>query len=170
MFTTARHRSLSWAKWIYSTPSNPRKTHFNIILLSTLRSSKWYPPFSFYLSRHFCMFRPSHSLFSLNLAIVILWNRNYFALHTVNITQGLWGHWICHNRVPETSHLFGWSKVKLVGFEVLTAVSTKMAVFWVVAPCGLVEIYQRFRGPCYLHHQGDESWWWWRQQGPLKRW
>jgi hypothetical protein len=42
-----------------------------------------------------------------------------------------------------------------VGFEVLTAVSTKMAVFWVVGPCNLVEVYQRFRGPC-LHHQGDE--------------
>jgi hypothetical protein len=36
------------------------------------------------------------------------------------------------------------------------AVSTKMAVFWVVAPCSLVEVYQRFRGPCCLHHQGDE--------------
>jgi hypothetical protein len=44
-----------------------------------------------------------------------------------------------------------------VGFEVLTAVSTKMAVFWVVAPCSLVKVYQRFRGPCCLHHQGDES-------------
>jgi hypothetical protein len=31
-----------------------------------------------------------------------------------------------------------------VGFEVLTVVSTKMAVFWVVAPCSLVEVYQRF--------------------------
>jgi hypothetical protein len=31
-----------------------------------------------------------------------------------------------------------------VGFEVLTAVRTKMAVFWVVAPCSLVEVYQRF--------------------------
>jgi hypothetical protein len=41
------------------------------------------------------------------------------------------------------------------GFEVLTAVSTKMAVFWVVAPCSVVEVYQRFRGPCCLHHQGD---------------
>jgi hypothetical protein len=29
-----------------------------------------------------------------------------------------------------------------------------MAVFWVVAPCSLVEVYQRFRGPCCLHHQG----------------
>jgi hypothetical protein len=42
-----------------------------------------------------------------------------------------------------------------VGFEVLTAVSTKMAVFWVVAPCSLAEVYQRFRGPCCLHHQGE---------------
>jgi hypothetical protein len=25
----------------------------------------------------------------------------------------------------------------------------KIAVFWVVAPCSLVEVYQRFRGPCY---------------------
>jgi hypothetical protein len=31
----------------------------------------------------------------------------------------------------------------------------KMAVFWVVAPCSLVEVHQRFRGPCCLHHQGD---------------
>jgi hypothetical protein len=31
----------------------------------------------------------------------------------------------------------------------------KMAVFWVVAPYSLVEVYQRFRGPCCLHHQGD---------------
>jgi hypothetical protein len=31
---------------------------------------------------------------------------------------------------------------ELVGFEVLTAVSTKMAVFWVVAPFSLVEVYQ----------------------------
>jgi hypothetical protein len=33
----------------------------------------------------------------------------------------------------------------------------EIAVFWFVAPCSLVEIYQRFRGPCCLHHQGDES-------------
>jgi hypothetical protein len=33
---------------------------------------------------------------------------------------------------------------------------SKMAVFWFVAPCSLVEVYQRFRGPCCLHHKGDE--------------
>jgi hypothetical protein len=30
----------------------------------------------------------------------------------------------------------------------------KMAVFWVVVPCSLVEVYRRFRGTCCLHHQG----------------
>jgi hypothetical protein len=38
-----------------------------------------------------------------------------------------------------------------IGFEVFTAASMKMAVFWVVVPCSLVEVYQRFRGPCCLH-------------------
>jgi hypothetical protein len=33
----------------------------------------------------------------------------------------------------------------------------KMAVFWVVAPCSLVEVYHRFRGPCCLHHQDDRG-------------
>jgi hypothetical protein len=32
-------------------------------------------------------------------------------------------------------------------FEVLTAVSTKMAVCWAVAPCRLVWVYQRFKCP-----------------------
>jgi hypothetical protein len=41
-------------------------------------------------------------------------------------------------------------------FEVLTAVSTQMAVFWVVVPCSLVDVYRRFRDTCCLHHQGDE--------------
>jgi hypothetical protein len=43
----------------------------------------------------------------------------------------------------------------VVGFEVYTAVSTKMSVFWVIAPCSLVEVYQSFRGTCYLHYQGN---------------
>jgi hypothetical protein len=44
-----------------------------------------------------------------------------------------------------------------VGFEVLTAVSTKMAVFWVTAQCSLVEVYQRFRGLCCLHQQAPDD-------------
>jgi hypothetical protein len=34
-----------------------------------------------------------------------------------------------------------------------------MAVFCVAAPCSLVEVYQRFRCPCCLHHQGNEDLW-----------
>jgi hypothetical protein len=33
----------------------------------------------------------------------------------------------------------------------------KMAVFWVVAQCSLVEVYQRFRGACCLHHQSYQT-------------
>jgi hypothetical protein len=32
----------------------------------------------------------------------------------------------------------------------------KMAVFSVVVPCSLVEVYHRFRCDCCLHHHGDE--------------
>jgi hypothetical protein len=38
-------------------------------------------------------------------------------------------------------------------FQVLTAASMKMTVVWDVAPCSLVEIYQRFRGSYCRHHQ-----------------
>jgi hypothetical protein len=40
--------------------------------------------------------------------------------------------------------------------EVFMAVTMMMAVFWVVAPCRLVWVYQRFRGLYCLHHQGEE--------------
>jgi hypothetical protein len=36
---------------------------------------------------------------------------------------------------------------KNVGFEVLMAMSTQMAVSWVAVPCSLTEVYQRFTGP-----------------------
>jgi hypothetical protein len=39
-----------------------------------------------------------------------------------------------------------------VTFQVFTAASKKMAIFWVVAPYGLVEVYRRFREACCLHH------------------
>jgi hypothetical protein len=35
-----------------------------------------------------------------------------------------------------------------VRFQVLMVVSMQMAVFWVVAPCSLVEVYRRFRPAC----------------------
>jgi hypothetical protein len=33
----------------------------------------------------------------------------------------------------------------------------KMTVFWVVAPCDLVEVYRLFRGAYYLHPRGDNT-------------
>jgi hypothetical protein len=33
----------------------------------------------------------------------------------------------------------------------------KIAVFWVVAPWSLVEVYQRSRGPCCLHHHHPDD-------------
>jgi hypothetical protein len=39
----------------------------------------------------------------------------------------------------------------IVGFEVLTAASMKMAVLWVVTPCKLVEVYRGFRGNSSKH-------------------
>jgi hypothetical protein len=49
-----------------------------------------------------------------------------------------------------------WPLFIFVAFEVLTATSMRMVVFWVVAPCDLVEIYGRFSGACCLHNQGDD--------------
>jgi hypothetical protein len=44
-----------------------------------------------------------------------------------------------------------------VRFQVLTAASMKMTVFWVVAPCSLVEVYRRLRGACCLMIVTDVS-------------
>jgi hypothetical protein len=35
----------------------------------------------------------------------------------------------------------------------MTAASMKMAVFWDVVPCSLVEVHWRFRSACCFHHQ-----------------
>jgi hypothetical protein len=40
-----------------------------------------------------------------------------------------------------------------LGFDVLTAVTMKMAVFCVVAPCWLIRAYHRFGRHYCLHHQ-----------------
>jgi hypothetical protein len=42
-------------------------------------------------------------------------------------------------------------------FQVLTAASMKMTVFWDFEQCSLVEVYQRFRGACCLNHQGKAA-------------
>jgi hypothetical protein len=44
---------------------------------------------------------------------------------------------------------------KAVRFKFLTAVKIQVEVVWVVTPCKVVVGYQRFRGPCCLHLQGE---------------
>jgi hypothetical protein len=41
-----------------------------------------------------------------------------------------------------------------VGFEVIAVVGAQIVVFWVVAPCCLVFVWQHFRGICCFHLQG----------------
>jgi hypothetical protein len=36
-------------------------------------------------------------------------------------------------------------------------ISSKMAAYWDVAPCSLVDIDQHFRGAFFFLHQGDDS-------------
>jgi hypothetical protein len=62
-----------------------------------------------------------------------------------------------HGRNEELCQLRKYHTMKMLGFEVVTAVSTNMAVLWFVTPCSLIDIYQRFRGPCCLHQQGDDQ-------------
>jgi len=37
------------------------------------------------------------------------------------------------------------------------AVMFQVEVFWVVTPCSDVAGYQRFRGPCCIHLQGEDG-------------
>jgi hypothetical protein len=55
----------------------------------------------------------------------------------------------CHKLEDKNVHIFS------VLLSIDLHKDMKTAVFWVVAPCSLVEVYQRFRGTCCLHHQGD---------------
>jgi hypothetical protein len=76
--------------------------------------------------------------------IVVWWLRNTVLQHCTGFRWQLLGS--CH-RLECKNTFF----TVLVRFKVLTAANKKMAVFWVVAPCGLGEVYRRFRGACCLH-------------------
>jgi hypothetical protein len=54
----------------------------------------------------------------------------------------------------KATHKFHYQPTILGRFEVLTAASMKVAVVWLLALYSVVEVYQRFRGACCLHHQG----------------
>jgi hypothetical protein len=68
---------------------------------------------------------------------------------------------VCHIKVENTTvsmeaHSPDKASVSRVTQKVdtLSKAIRKVAVFWLVAPLGLVEVYRRFRGTSCLHHQG----------------
>jgi hypothetical protein len=66
---------------------------------------------------------------------------------------------VCFSSVSST-HIYGVVlklRDNLVRFQVITTASTKMAVFWDVAPCSLLVVYRRFICTYCLHHQGDNN-------------
>jgi hypothetical protein len=78
-------------------------------------------------------------------------SRKFLPKHDTVALKGTWRELFAHLFID---HLKVKLKCSLVSqtFRIFS----KMAVFWVVAPCSLVEVCQRFRGPCCLYHQGDE--------------
>jgi hypothetical protein len=46
-------------------------------------------------------------------------------------------------------------KSDLVEILVPMATTINLTAFWDVEPCNLVEVYRRFTGVCFLHHQDD---------------
>jgi hypothetical protein len=90
------------------------------------------------------------------------------------LSHGLWALWTCMYSYRctwtfESSCIRGGEKVSLQGvswsdsvslqyeIEVLTVAIMKMAVFWVLAQCCLVEVYWCFRGACCLRCQGNDD-------------
>jgi hypothetical protein len=64
-----------------------------------------------------------------------------------------------HNSVYETCGSQGDEDVDVgfINFSPEDGGSIKMAVFWIVAPCSLVEVYRRSRVACCLHHDDGGS-------------
>jgi hypothetical protein len=60
----------------------------------------------------------------------------------------------CYLKVNVATDIFVSDLLIYVGFEVLMATSMKMAVFWVIVPCSLVEVYWHFRGAYSLRNVG----------------
>jgi hypothetical protein len=72
------------------------------------------------------------------------------------ITQCTWHNFFKALQYSKSKKYFPWSPLWNLSMNNYT----KMAVFRVVAPCSLVEVYQRFRGPCCLHHQDNDPTYW----------
>jgi hypothetical protein len=80
------------------------------------------------------------------------------AAHLLSVSPGKYRRCTINRPLQSLSHQSHSITINFlldVWLEVLTAVTMKMAVFWVVVPCRLVWVYRRFRGLYCLHHQDD---------------
>jgi hypothetical protein len=59
------------------------------------------------------------------------------------------------NQSPCLSVLYKWCMSKQGIWKYVRIM--KMAVFWFVALCSLIEVFQHFRGPCSLHHHHPDD-------------
>jgi hypothetical protein len=86
---------------------------------------------------------------SINLAVMcFMFAPSLHKLHKINAQ---WEGYVCPSaNLP--NYRLQWILVK---FGTGRTLKFNMAVFWVIAPYSLVEVYRRFRGACCLHHQGD---------------
>jgi hypothetical protein len=95
---------------------------------------------------------PTLLLKSTNWTNIIMSFHVHFREETIKIMNTCRGHVtvLCFTMlltIKDSTFYASW-------LEVSMAVIIKMAVFWVVAPCSLVWVYQHFRSLYCFHHQG----------------
>jgi hypothetical protein len=110
--------------------------YFFPLLISTQSVEFWY--IDFYTT--LCFVNQRNKKTNAMLAHALTGTRYFYSLNVIL------SHLIPTSSQGVSTHNTNTDKSEKVGFEVLTAVSIKMAVFWVVAPCSLV-FYQTTR--CY---------------------
>jgi hypothetical protein len=85
---------------------------------------------------------------------------SYSYRKTVQYAQ--WGRRAVRRNKPAhvTSHF--WTKILYSTYYIHTRPKSEICRILIsqggefVAPCRLAEVHQRFEGPCYLHHRGDQ--------------
>jgi hypothetical protein len=81
--------------------------------------------------------------------------RQALSEHRYEVYQNYFDLWVLISYFTQVKAPYQDFVNTVMKLDVLTAASMKMAVFWAVAPCILVEVQRRFTGACYLYHKDD---------------
>jgi hypothetical protein len=79
--------------------------------------------------------------------------------NSTSVTETIYRPWHCNVTTFQQTIVFInnlWTDLKQNFTQLLMM---QVEVFWVVTPYSVVVGYQRFRGPCCLHLQGEVKWW-----------